>query len=155
MINNGRAIYFDMDGTIADFYGVEGWLNDLENYNTRPYAVAKPLLRMSSLAKRLNNLQRMGYVIGIVSWTSKSGTPSYNAEVTKVKQEWLKAHLPSVKFDEIHIVPYGTPKSKVVKVRNGIIFDDEERNRKEWDIANELGFAFDVNNIMEVLKALN
>jgi phosphoserine phosphatase len=25
-----KAIYFDMDGTIADLYGVSGWLADLE-----------------------------------------------------------------------------------------------------------------------------
>ena len=24
-----KAIYFDLDGTIADLYGVEGWLDDL------------------------------------------------------------------------------------------------------------------------------
>ena len=29
-----KAIYFDMDGTIANFYGVDGWLNDLINENT-------------------------------------------------------------------------------------------------------------------------
>ena len=33
-----KKIYFDMDGTIADFYGVDGWLADLEAHNVRPYA---------------------------------------------------------------------------------------------------------------------
>ena len=53
-----KAIYFDMDGTIADLYGVEGWLNDLESENERPYATAKPLIRMSALARVLNRLQK-------------------------------------------------------------------------------------------------
>ena len=39
-----KAIYFDMDGTIADLYGVDGWLDDLMNESTRPYAAAAPLL---------------------------------------------------------------------------------------------------------------
>ena len=26
-----------MDGTIADFYGVQGWLEDIRNNNPRPY----------------------------------------------------------------------------------------------------------------------
>ena len=144
-----KAIYFDMDGTIADLYGVENWLEDLINSEPRPYKVATPLVRMNSLARVLNRLQREGYSIGIVSWLSKSGTQEYNREVTKAKKEWLYTHLKSVSFDEIRIVPYGTPKEKVVDKPKGILFDDEENNRKNW-----CGTAYDVNNIIEILKAL-
>ena len=145
-----KAIYFDMDGTIADLYGVEGWLNDLESENERPYATAKPLIRMSALARVLNRLQREGYTIGIVSWLSKGGSDDYNEKVTYAKQKWLKQHLASVNFDEINIVKYGTPKSTAVNIQGGILFDDEERNRTEWN-----GTAFDVDNIIKILKALN
>ena len=145
-----KAIYFDMDGTIADFYGVEGWLNDLESENERPYATAKPLIRMSALARVLNRLQREGYTIGIVSWLSKGGSDDYNEKVAYAKQKWLKQHLASVNFDEINIVKYGTPKSTAVNTQGGILFDDEEKNRTEWN-----GTAFDVDNIIEILKALN
>ena len=145
-----KAIYFDMDGTIADLYGVEGWLNDLESENERPYATAKPLIRMSALARVLNRLQREGYTIGIISWLSKGGSDDYNEKVAYAKQKWLKQHLASVNFDEINIVKYGTPKSTAVNIQGGILFDDEERNRAEWN-----GTAFDVDNIIEILKALN
>ena len=145
-----KAIYFDMDGTIADLYGVEGWLNDLESENERPYATAKPLIRMSALARVLNRLQKEGYTIGIVSWLSKGGSDDYNEKVTYAKQKWLKQHLASVNFDEINIVKYGTPKSTAVNTQGGILFDDEEKNRTEWN-----GTAFDVDNIIEILKALN
>ena len=37
-----KAINFDMDGTLADFYGVDGWLEYLVNKNAYPYATAKP-----------------------------------------------------------------------------------------------------------------
>ena len=144
-----KAIYFDMDGTIADLYGVEGWLNDLESENERPYATAKPLIRMSTLARVLNRLQRKGYTIGIVSWLSKGGSDDYNEKVTYAKQKWLKQHLASVNFDEINIVKYGTPKSTAVNIQGGILFDDEERNRTEWN-----GTAYNVDNILNVLKAL-
>jgi hypothetical protein len=143
-----RTIYFDMDGTIANFYGVEGWLEDLMNSNTRPYEIAKPLLNFSSFARQLHRLQNSGYRIGIVSWLSKSGSPEFNAEVTATKLKWLAKHLPSVEWDEIKIVTYGTPKSSVVSDRTGFLFDDEERNRTEWG-AN----AFDVQNIMEILRS--
>ena len=145
-----KAIYFDMDGTIADLYGVDGWLNDLESENERPYATAKPLIRMSALARVLNRLQKEGYTIGIVSWLSKGGSDDYNEKVTYAKQKWLKQHLASVNFDEINIVKYGTPKSTAVNIQGGILFDDEGKNRTEWN-----GTAYNVDNIIEILKALN
>ena len=144
-----KAIYFDMDGTIANFYGVDGWLDDLINERTRPYAQARPLVNMNVLARRLNNLQKKGFKIGIVSWLSKSGTESFNKAVTETKLAWLSKHLHSVKWDEIKIVPYGVPKSEVVENSNGILFDDEEPNRKNWK-----GQAFDESKIMEILKAV-
>jgi hypothetical protein len=144
-----KAIYFDMDGTIANLYGVEGWLNDLMNEQIRPYAVASPLLNMQALARILNRLQRNGYKLGIVSWTSKEGTLEYNRQVADVKIKWLSQHLKSVRFDDIQIVEYGTPKSTVVKFSNGILFDDELNNRNEWN-----GTSYDVDNIINVLKEL-
>lgn len=137
-------INFDMDGTLADFYGVEGWLNDLINSNPRPYAEAKPLFNFSALARQIHRLQRMGYEVNIISWLSKSGTAEFNEEVTRVKKEWLAKHLPSVHFDHISIVEYGTPKSTC---GSGILFDDEEPNRSEWD-----GIAYDVENILNILR---
>lgn len=141
-----KAIWFDMDGTIADLYGVEGWLADLIAENTRPYAEAKPLVNMNSLARILNRLAKEGYTINIISWTSKGGTEEYNARVAEVKKAWLKKHLKSVLFDKIDIVPYGTNKSEN---RNGILFDDEEGNRNAWTET-----AYNVDNILETLRAI-
>lgn len=146
-----KTIYFDMDGTIADLYAVENWLPKLRAYDPTPYMDAVPLVRLSTLARRLNTLRRKGYHIGIVSWLSKCSTPAYDAAVTAAKYAWLEKHLPSVYFDNIRIVPYGTPKSTLVD-EVGILFDDEERNRTEWENAG--GTAYDVNNILEVLASL-
>ena len=49
-MNINITINFDMDGTIADFYGVENWLDYLMEEDTHPYAVAEPLLRFNTLA---------------------------------------------------------------------------------------------------------
>ena len=143
-----RAIYFNMDGTIADLYGVPNWLEYLINSDPLPYKAAKPLINMNSLARLLNRLQAKGYHIGIVSWLSKSGTESYNETVTNAKLAQLNKHLHSVHWDEIVIVPYGTPKHEAVSIE-GILFDDEERNRTNWT-----GIAYDVENIIEILKGL-
>ena len=146
---NRNAIYFDMDGTIANLYAVPNWLEMLRAYDPTPYQKAVPLVRMASLARILNRLQREGWVIGIVSWLSKEPTPEYDMAVTRAKLEWLQLHLASVQFDEIHIIPYGTPQSQVVEVQGGILFDDEEKNRLEWGEG-----AYDVQNIIEVLRGL-
>ena len=55
-----KAVYFDMDGTIADLYGVEGWLDSLIAEQTKPYREAKNLVDMRKLSYELNRLQRAG-----------------------------------------------------------------------------------------------
>jgi hypothetical protein len=124
-----KKIWFDMDGTIADLYGVEGWLDYIINGNEFPYANAKPMVNMSRLARRLNGLKRAGYEIGIISWLAKGSNEEYDKKVAKAKKKWLKKHLASVEFNEIHIVAYGVPKESICE---GILFDDEIPNRERW-----------------------
>lgn len=139
-------INFDMDGTIADFYGVENWLQYLMERNPLPYEIAKPLVNMSVLARRLNSLQRKGYKVNIISWLSKCSDNDFDNAVTVAKIRWLRKHLPSVHWDSINIVRYGTPKNTI---GSGILFDDEEPNRKMWGEG-----AYDVHNILEILKEI-
>lgn len=141
-----KVINFDMDGTLANFYGVENWLEYLMAEDATPYEVARPLLNLQALARILNRLQREGWKINIISWLSKNGSDNYNARVTETKKAWLEKHLASVHFDNIIIVKYGTPKHTL---GNGILFDDEEPNRNAWGVG-----AYDVQNIIEILKNL-
>ena len=142
-------ICFDMDGTIANLYGVDGWLDYILAEDTKPYEDAAVMVNMNILARRLNTLQRKGHEVGIVSWTAKNGTTEYNEAVTEAKRAWLRKHLHSVKFDFIAIVPYGYNKAAFAVNDNDILFDDEKQNRDNWR-----GVAYDVNNILEVLKSL-
>lgn len=144
-----KMVWFDMDGTIADLYGVEGWLEMLMAEDTAPYAQAKPLVRMSQLAKLLHRVQAAGYGIGVISWTSKNGSWSYNEEVAQTKLAWLNQHLPSVTWDEIKIVNYGWAKQAYRYTDDDILFDDEAYNRLVWT-----GEAYKPNEIMIVLKEL-
>lgn len=144
------TINFDMDGTIANFYGVDGWLDCLMASDSTPYRVAKPLVNMSVLARQLNKLQRNGHKISVISWLAKNSNDDFDREVIEVKKAWLKKHLASVDFDEIHIVKYGTPKQNFAKTEMDILFDDEKPNRDNWT-----GKAYDVNDIINVLKRLD
>lgn len=142
------TIWFDMDGTIADLYGVENWLPMLIDEDPTPYEIARPLVNLSRLAHYLNRLQKKGFEIGIISWLSKSSTQEYDAAVNEAKTFWLKRHLPSVKWNEIKIVPYGTNKWEVCG--EGFLFDDEERNRTAWKNCA----AFEPEYIFEVLAEI-
>ena len=125
------TIYLDMDGTIADLYSVNNWLEDLRAEKVRPYAEAKPLVNLSRLARYIHKAQAKGYSVGIISWLSKTGSIAYDEAVTEAKLKWLSTHLPSVKWNEIHIVKYGTPKS-TCRNDEGFLLDDEEKNLTEW-----------------------
>lgn len=125
-----KKIWFDMDGTIADLYGVENWLDYLRAENSTPYIVAKPLVNMSLLARYLNKLQRKGYEIGVISWGSKNSTDNFLGKVDYAKFYWLNKHLPSVTFNHVYIEHYGT--NKFNRCGGGILFDDETQNRANW-----------------------
>ncbi len=143
------TINFDMDGTIADLYANPNWLPMLRAFDPTPYATAKPLLRLNVLARKLNKLQKEGYQLAVISWLSKESNPTYDEVVTATKMAWLAEHLPSVHWDRITIVPYGTPKENYCGNPLDILFDDEERNRNNWT-----GRAYDVKNILEILREI-
>jgi hypothetical protein len=138
-----------MDGTIANLYAVENWLPKLRAEGPTPYAEAEVLWNMSQLARLMNQVQKLGYKLGIISWTAKNGTESYNEAVKQAKLNWLKKHLASVTWDSICVVSYGTPKSLVMETEDDILFDDEEPNRDAW-----LGEAYEPEMMVKVLKAL-
>ena len=141
-----KAINLDMDGTFVDLYGVNNWLENLIARNTKPYEIAKPLVNLSALARVLNRKQREGFQINVISWTAKNSTQEYNKRVEEAKRAWLAKHLPSVKFDNISIVDYGTPKSQCGR---GYLFDDEEPNRKEWGAG-----AFSAEGLVKKIREL-
>lgn len=141
-----KKIWFDMDGTIANLYAVDGWLDMLRAYDPTPYAKAEPMVNMSALARLLHKAQRLGYEVGVISWLSKCSNSEYDMAVTETKVQWLQSHLPSVEWNEIHIVAYGTPKHELCE---GWLFDDEEHNRNAWGEG-----AYEPSEIMEMLRGL-
>ena len=142
-----KGIWFDMDGTIADLYGVTDWLTAIRNGETRPYTEAKGIGNLATIARLLNAVQKRGYTIGVISWTAKGGNAEYNKAVEIAKREWLARHLPSVKWNAVKVVPYGTDKKTATG--GGILFDDEMPNRKVWGFG-----AYTPAEITECLRDL-
>jgi len=141
-------IWFDMDGTIADLYGVDGWLEMLRASDPTPYAIAKPLVNLSALARLIHKVQRLGFEVCIVSALSKNSTTDYDEKVKTAKMGWLKKHLASVDFDEIRFVPYTFTKNDV-NSGSDILFDDEDRHLTAWT-----GTAVHASEILSTLRAI-
>lgn len=142
-------IYFDMDGTLNKFFEVPDWLPKLRAFDPSPYAEAKVMLNMSLLARYLNQLQKLGWKIGIISWRSKVSNDTYDRQVDGAKHDWLNFHLRSVKFDATHIIPYGIAKENYKESDDDILFDDSDPIRVGWG-----NNAYPPEQILSVLKAL-
>lgn len=143
-----KILVFDMDGTIADFYGVNGWLDYLKESNPTPYIVAKPLYDMDTLVSVLGLLKYKGWKIIVTSWLAKDSTKEFDFEVRQAKKDWLAQY--RFPYDEIHLVKYGTTKASCTRHLGGtqILVDDNEKVRKGWT----LGETINANeNVLEKL----
>lgn len=150
-MKEAKVLVFDMDGTIANLYGVNGWLEDLRSYNPRPYIVAEPMYDMEVLVAVLSLLKLKGWRIAVTSWLSKESTKEYDDMVRKAKKEWLTKY--QFPVDEIHLVKYGTTKANCTRKLGGyqILVDDNAEVRKGW----HLGDTINANeNILEKLVDL-
>ena len=129
-----KTLVFDMDGTIANLYGVSGWLADLRSENVRPYAEADPMYNMDKLAEILNVFKECGWRIVVTTWLAKGATKAYDNAVREAKIEWLEKY--DFPYDEIHLVKYGTTKANCTRKLGGfqVLIDDNEQVRKGWTL---------------------
>ena len=165
-----KWIWFDMDGTIADLYSVDGWLEDLLAFNTRPYEQAKIMYNQLSLLEVMAELKkelrpefinRIDEIFVfhklndneisqiIISWGSKARNEEYDEMVTKAKKEWLEKTLLNILLDKVIVTQYGVCKADTCRPYGyGILVDDEKPNRDSWD----LGETINANE--NILKSL-
>ncbi len=154
-MKNVKMVVFDMDGTIADLYSVNGWLEMLRAFDPTPYIEAKPMWDMEELATVLNCLRVVGIEVRIVTWLSMETTKEYDSAVRLAKREWLEQY--GFPFDHFHGVAYGATKADSVRRylaenEGAILIDDNAKVREGW----HLGEAIDPTeiDIVEYLKGL-
>ena len=133
-------ICFDMDGTIADLYGVDNWLGSIQSENPMPYIVAKPMWDMGRLAHILYDLINQGWEIRVISWLAKDASPEYNEAVRAAKIWWLKYH--GFPYQKAHLVAYGTTKANSIRnaIEKGaaILIDDNAKIRQGWHMGETI-----------------
>ncbi len=125
-----KAIYFDMDGTIADLYSVENWEPKLRSFDPSPYVEAVPMYNMRVLNTILEEIATYGITIGVISWLAIGSSKEYKREVRKAKRQWIEKYLPAA--TEVHFIGYGQSKKNVAKIKDAILIDDNPKVREAW-----------------------
>ena len=136
-----KYLCFDMDGTIADLYAVNGWLEQLRAYNPNPYRVAEPMWDMVELARVINEIQSVGVKIVIITWASKDSTREYDMAVRQAKLDWLEEM--GFPYDFFHCVKYGTTKANTIRKymeidETAILIDDNDKVRNGWSLGETI-----------------
>ena len=129
-MDNNKAIYFDMDGTLAALFFVKGYSEMLANNDTTPYTVARPLFNIEEMRSEIARLKALGYTIGVISYYGKDSSKEMIKATRAAKKAWLAKYFPYA--DEIHIINPNTKKKKAAKIKNGYLVDDSRKNREEW-----------------------
>lgn len=146
--NNNATIYFDLDGTIADLYGFNGWLDCLQNEQTDPYTEAGLLVDGEQFRNFLAAGKAAGVLFGVISWGAKNASKDYQKAIRRAKIDWLKKNNLLEYFSELHVVKYGTPKNRAAKNRTGVLVDDE---LQRWNVEK----LVDANNFRNILNVEN
>jgi len=149
--NNNATIYFDLDGTIADLYGFNGWLDCLQNEQIEPYKQAGLLVDGEQFRNFLAAGKAAGVLFGVISWGAKNASKDYQKAIRRTKVAWLKKNNLLKYFDELHVVKYGTPKNRAAKNKTGVLIDDE---LQRWNV-EKLVTADNFRNILNVENLWN
>ena len=148
-----KALCFDMDGTIADLYGVENWQTLLNAHDATPYINARPMVDTAELARLLHKAIANGIQVRIITWLAMNSNQEYDELVRLTKQVWLERY--NIPYTHFHGVKFGTTKADCIRkeldwteLETAVLFDDNEKVRKGWKVGN----AYTPNEIIETLK---
>ena len=149
-----KKIYFDMDGTVYDLYGMKNWLEMLRNEEKSAFTLGKPLVDMDRLKKVCMELIGIGYQIGIITWLPMGASLEYCEVCTEEKRKWAEENMPYI--SEFYALEYGTPKQYAPARRASEMWlvDDSKEVREMW-VTEKQRKAIDANdNIIEALERI-
>lgn len=121
-----KTVYLDMDGTIADLYGINNWLERLRNEDHTIFEECEPFISESDLMKYFPTEE---YEIRICSMTPKNATKKYCEDVKKQKNAWLDKFFPNIK--KRYYLPYGNNKN-YKNSKDCILVDDNKNIRENY-----------------------
>lgn len=133
-----KKIYFDMDGTVADLYGSERWLEKLRNEEEGAFIKLEPMVDMNRLGEVVGKLMMQGWQFGIITWLPMDASEEYEEVCTREKRIWAEQYMPWA-MNEFYAQRYGTPKQDAPVRRAGhmILVDDNAEVRAMWETAKQ------------------
>ena len=150
-----QTIYFDLDGTVYDLYGVDRWLPRITTeQDASAYSDGAMLVDRDALHRALDAAIANGYNVGVITWLAgdhdmpQGFTAEYLREVRRIKRAWVRENLPQA--SEVHVVKYGTPKHRVAKT-DGILVDDNAEVRAKWNRGETIDAT---GNIIEAIRRI-
>lgn len=149
-----KKIYFDMDGTIADLYSREGWLDSIINEEVGLFKDLQPMYPAWQFKEICDRLMQEGWEIGVITWTPMNATREYEEQVAREKTYWLNNYASFIK--DIVCQPYGQPKQYAIRQRKTqmILVDDNNEVRKMWETKIQRKTIDATKNIIDELEKL-
>lgn len=149
-----KKIYFDLDGTVYNLYGVENWLEKLRNEISGAFLEGDFLVDYENFMDCIEELIRQDYTFGVITWLPTQASPEYEEICRKEKIEWINDYLPFV--SEINICSYGILKQNCIQKRAKEMFliDDNAEVCKMWETPTQR-IAININEEYTVIDALN
>lgn len=121
-----KIVYLDMDGTIANLYGQDNWLEKLQNETKGLFLNCEPLTTIEELEKQFPTTE---YELRVLSMTPKGVSKEYCEIVIAEKNAWLNKYFPTI-TKRIYL-PYGNNKN-LKNSKNAILVDDNETIRNNY-----------------------
>lgn len=121
-----QIVYLDMDGTIANLYGIENWLDGLLNEVEGLFLNCEPLVSSEELEKYFPNEK---YELRICSMTPLNASEEYCKVVIEEKNLWLDKYFPQITHRVY--MKYGSNKN-LKNCQNHILVDDNEKIRNTF-----------------------
>lgn len=119
-------VYLDMDGTIANLYEQENWLERLRKEDKEIFLNCKPMISQEQLLELFSPNK---YEIIILTMTPMACSEEYHKQVIEQKNKWLNEYYP--KLTKRIFKKYG--KNKNLKNSNkAILIDDNEDIRNNF-----------------------
>lgn len=108
-----KSIWFDMDGTIAELYKMEGWLAALRSNDWSVYSKCAPRHNYQRINTAIEALIGNGWQVGVITWASKGiGWGKDLDKIAEVKFDWLCKFFPALADGKFACIPYGEDKGQ-------------------------------------------
>lgn len=124
-----KLVYFDMDGTISDLYGVSNIFNRLDSLDASVYYEAKPINKYIDMLKEFHN---MGYKVIILSCLGMISEKQFDIDTINNKNRWLDEYVGDKYIDERIYLPYTKHKEQYI-TEYGILVDDDDKVLMNWN----------------------